>query len=467
MRTLVLLLTLAQAQATPQQLIDQISTLLQQLKQSLAPAPPTSPIVDTADKLTAALKVGGNILLAPGTYTGNFVITKPTVLTGAGQATTMLVPKDKLSPTLAGYVGADDVVVQELTVQNGAPDRDTVVLGTLDAKTAAEQPHRVRLVHIAVTAVGGGHRGVSLNGTDMTVDRCTITGFTEKGRDSQAILIVNGPGPYTITNNVLEASGENLLVGGADPGIPGVVPSDITIRGNTIRKPATYRTTGTVKNLLELKTGVRVLIENNVFDGNWADGQSGNAIVFTTRNQGGKCPQCEVNDVVFRNNTVTNALDGFGVNILGYDDTVGMQSVQTKRITIDHNLFDTPYGLQITNGPTDALIITNNTLPKITNKFLQWGVSNRPITKVPLTFSRNVTKAGEYGIAGDGSVSMGVPSLMQYANIVEWNGNIIENGPGRVWMYPTGVANQVLANGALAALLNPTTFKLLSGTAGY
>ena len=421
--------------------------------------------VTTADELTAALLKGGSVTLAAGTYTGNFVIAKPTVLTGSGQGATVIVPKDPLEPPLSGT--ADDVTVQDLTVRNGAPDRDTLVFGTIDAASVDALPRRVRLQRVTVTAVNGGHRGVLLNGTDMTLTDSTVTGFWEKGRDSQAVAIVNGPGPYTITNNVLEASGENLLVGGADPGIAGSVPSDITIRGNTFRKPAAYRGLGDVKNLLELKNARRVVVENNTFDGNWADAQPGNAILFTVRNQSGKCPWCVVEDVVFRGNVITNAVDGFGVSILGNDDE--RDSQQTRRITIDRNLFaDSPMGVQVINGVSEALIITNNTFPKVTGKFLQFGhSSNRPKVMTPLTYSHNVTRAGEYGIAGNGEVAMGLPSLRQYATVVEWNGNIIEHGAERKWTYPEGKGNKLVAAGGLAALLDPKTFKLRSGTAGY
>jgi hypothetical protein len=105
----------AQAPAqTPQQVIRQMGDLLRQLEGMIAPPPPQAPVVDTADKLAAALKAGGPILLAPGTYTGNFVVTRPTTLTGAGQASTIIVPRDPLQPPLAGYAGADDVLVQDL-----------------------------------------------------------------------------------------------------------------------------------------------------------------------------------------------------------------------------------------------------------------------------------------------------------------------------------------------------------------
>ena len=42
-----------------------------------------------------------------------------------------------------------------------------------------------------------------------------------------------------------------------------------------------------VKNLFELKNARNVLVERNVFENNWANGQAGYAILFTPRNQEG------------------------------------------------------------------------------------------------------------------------------------------------------------------------------------
>lgn len=480
MRTLRLItlaaLTVAMTQSTqtPAQLLDAVETLLKQLRAGLTTAP--APVVTTAAELTAALQVGGVITVGPGTFTGNFVISKPSVVTGAGRLLTFLQPLDPLTPTLQDP-SADDVVVQDLTVQNGAPDRDTVVIGTAEATTAAALPHHVKLQRLRVLAgANGGHRGVALHGTDLTLTDSEVTGFIEKGRDSQAVWICNGPGPFTVTNNILEATGENLLVGGAFCGIVGVNPSDIVIRGNTIRKPPTYRAVpGSVKNLLELKTGVRVLIEGNTFDGNWKDAQAGHAIVFTVRNQGPLCSWCAVDEVTFRGNTVVNAVDGFAVNILGYDDDPKAPvSQQTQRITIDRNLFaDNPLGIQVANGVAGLLTITNNTFPKISTvtdsngKFLSFTSSTGHKVTTPLVFSRNVTRMGNYGITGDGSTGPGLPSLLAMARVTEWNGNLIEASAARTVPLPSGVGNTLVPAGGLAALLNPTTWKLLSGAAGY
>ena len=73
-------------------------------------------------------------------------------------------------------------------------------------------------------------------------------------QDTQAIGGWNGPGPFLIENNYIEAAGENIMFGGNDPNIPNLVPSNITIRRNLISKPLAWMTQAwTVKNLIELK----------------------------------------------------------------------------------------------------------------------------------------------------------------------------------------------------------------------
>ena len=50
------------------------------------------------------------------------------------------------------------------------------------------------------------------------------------------------------------------MFGGADPSIPNLIPSDITIQNNEFYKPPSWQGVWLVKNLLELKLGNRVLI---------------------------------------------------------------------------------------------------------------------------------------------------------------------------------------------------------------
>ena len=84
-------------------------------------------------------------------------------------------------------------------------------------------------------------RGVRLGGIRQAVIDSSIWNIVQPETDTQAISGSAGPGPFKIVNNYLEASTENIGFGGSDPSVPGVVPSDIEIRGNHIFKPLAWK----------------------------------------------------------------------------------------------------------------------------------------------------------------------------------------------------------------------------------
>ena len=87
----------------------------------------------------------------------------------------------------------------------------------------------------------GQKRCIALNGRSVTVQNSYISDCKNFEYDAQAIAVFNAPGPVRIVNNYIEGSGENILFGGDDPRIYGLVPSDIEILRNHITKPASWR----------------------------------------------------------------------------------------------------------------------------------------------------------------------------------------------------------------------------------
>jgi hypothetical protein len=145
--------------------------------------------------------------------------------------------------------------------------------------------------------------------------------------DSNAIGETNSPGPLLIDNNLLQAAGENILLGGASPYITNVFPSNITITHNLISKDPTWFSQDPnydglnhiVKNLVEFKHGQYVLFEGNLLEYCWAHAQRGGALsIFGTRdgadvNGGMDCPACSVNHYTIRYNVMRHA--GLGITI--------------------------------------------------------------------------------------------------------------------------------------------------------
>ena len=284
-------------------------------------------------------------------------------------------------------------------------------------------PYEIVVDHVYIHGdpVWGQKRGIALNSAAITIGNSHISDIKADGQDTQAIGGWNGPGPYTIKNNYLEAAGENVMFGGADPAITDLVPDGITFRGNYVSRPMAWRdpilrtptitavsreaggslpdgtyayrvvadglargtatpqvtirstasaesvvtasggasairirwqavsgatgyrvfgrasggqtlswavtttefldtgaagTTGAVpttpgtvwnvKNIFELKNARNVLVENNVMENHWKEGQPGFAIVLTPRNSNGACTWCVVENVRFEYNLFRN-----------------------------------------------------------------------------------------------------------------------------------------------------------------
>ena len=253
--------------------------------------------------------------------------------------------------------------------------------------------------------VKGSRRGIALNSRRSAVVNSYLADFKEVGAESQAIAGWNGPGPFAIENNYLEAAGVNLMFGGADPSIQGLVPADILVSGNHFAKPVRWwkehpdyeGTHWAVKNLFELKNARRVVVEGNLLEHNWLDAQNGFAILLTVRNQSGGAPWSVVEDVTFARNVVRHA--GAGVNILGRDDNYTSQ--QTRRIAIEGNLFVDIGGrwgsgrlFQLLDGTRDVQIRHNTAF--------QTGaaVIGDHAAHTGFVFENNIVLHNESGIAG-------------------------------------------------------------------
>ncbi len=184
-----------------------------------------------------------------------------------------------------------------------------------DATSSANQPHDIifdRCYLQGRDGIGPSNglsmtRPLQLGGARMAFVDGYVSEIHALGADSQAILIYNGSGPYKIHNSHLEAAGENVMIGGANPSDSSLLPSDITFTRNYFFKPLSWIGLGwSVKNLLELKMGVRVLIEGNVLTNCWAQGQAGYACVFWSASENAGAPYTETRDVWMRKNRITN-----------------------------------------------------------------------------------------------------------------------------------------------------------------
>lgn len=214
-------------------------------------------------------------------------------------------------------------------------DASTVAIG---GNTAVEAniPHHIIVdrCYIHGDATLGARRGVEMDGDNVAVIECHISDFKQTGNDTQACWAYNCHGPLKIHNNYLEAAAENIMFGGAEPQITDMVPSDITITRNHIFKPLDWISLSwSVKNLLELKLGKRVLIKGNVLENCWLASQAGWGMLITPRNENGNAPWAEVSDVTVQSNRWINL--GQWLTIAGQDSP--NVSEMTARVLIDNN----------------------------------------------------------------------------------------------------------------------------------
>jgi hypothetical protein len=419
--------------------------------------------VPAGGDLQAALlnaQPGDTIVLTQGaTYAGNFTLpnkggssfitiqTSPDGLPGPGERITpdfstrlakMRSPNNL--PALQTVQGAHHwrVVLIEFPANVGGAG-DIVALGSGTQNSLASVPHDlvVDRCYVHGSPELGQKRGIALNSASTTITGSYISDIKAVGQDTQAIAGWNGPGPFLIANNYLEAAGENVMFGGADPAIPNLVPSDIVFENNTVAKPLAWRPQRwQVKNLFELKNARRVRIESNTFEYTWLQAQIGVAILFTGRNQDGRCPWCQVEQVIFQRNVVRHS--GLGVQILGFDDQHPSQ--QTRAITIRDNTFDdidpqkwggSGYFLQLVGGPRDIIVDHNTIIQDHAAGILQ--ADRGPI--FGFVFTNNLIRHGSFGIKGTGT-GVGNDTIRAYFPATQITANVIAEGEAD--RYPPG-----------------------------
>lgn len=306
---------------------------------------------------------GDQIVLPAGaTFTGNFtlpaksgsgwiIIRSSGILPAAGRRVrpsdagqmARIVAAHPEYPAIQTAPGAHNyrLVGLEVTAPTGATLAYSLVAlgdGSRAQNTLAQVPHDLVLdrVYVHGTPTLNFQRCIALNSGSTAIVDSYVSECHGKGIDSQAIAGWNGTGPYLIQNNELDGAAENILFGGADAAIPNLVPSDITIRGNHIMKPMAWQGVWEAKNLLELKSAERVLIEGNVFENSWVDGQVGFAMVLWSVNQGGRAPWSHTGDLTIRRNVIRHVTNGF--SLTGFSNYTAPFPAPMNRVTITDNV---------------------------------------------------------------------------------------------------------------------------------
>ena len=202
--------------------------------------------------------------------------------------------------------------------RSGEYKNDVIAVDT----SQAARPSHIIFDRIVIDGNGTNTvRAYAPNGTYFSLLNSSILDIKYPNTESKAIGQWSGNGPLVVVNNRLEAASINLLIGGANVSSSTEILDGLEFRSNYAWKSPDWVVADgigkgfAVKNLFELKCGLNVVVTGNIFENNYADGQSGEGIVLksTDDNQ-----WSEVGNIDFRNNKVLNARAGFSV--------VGVQS---------------------------------------------------------------------------------------------------------------------------------------------
>jgi hypothetical protein len=329
---------------------------------------------------------------------------------------------------------------------------------------------------LIIGGADGQKRAIRGNGRQITLTRSHIANIWRGGQDSQAFCAWDGAGPYTVTDNFLEAAAENLMFGGANSKAPDRIPSDILVENNHLSKnPAWKGTPKTVKNLFELKSAKRVTVRYNLFEHNWTDAQNGYGILFTVRNDEGGAPWSVVEDVLFERNTVRDTENG--INVLGYDSY--RASGRTTRVTIQQNLIITAGTFLQVGSEVGTLTLDHNTVDNGWTFAMLYGgdvwsaaeglAAPRPARFAceNLTIINTVGYHRAYGVMGEGAGS-GTPGLTAKTVSYVWTNNVLAGTntysyPAITWR-PTEAQHQAQFNADYT--LVPTSSYRRAGTDG-
>jgi hypothetical protein len=360
----------------------------------------------------------------------------------------------KAAPGARGYrlVGLDiapDASLQQLT--------NLVELGGGADTTVDTEPSDIVIdrSYLHGNDSGNFRRGLVMNGAGLAVIDSYIANFHDANGDSQAIAGWNGPGPFRIVGNFLEAASENIMFGGSDPAVPNLVPSDIDVRRNLSTKRLSWQAAHVpVKNTFELKNARRVIVDGNTFEHSWVSGQDGTAILLKSVDQEGRCPWCVTEYVTFRNNIVRGAAHGLIVNAAETGQPGLAMPQRVNHVRFENVLFEDIGGSQWGGGGKLFRIfggVTSASFTHITSRANPTGILDPRDTadaNPDLVFAFNIVERGSFGIGAGGDE--GVKTLSRNFAPYNYRQNVIVN--------TSADTSQSLSDSALAARYPPSTW---------
>ncbi|MCW5980012.1 MAG: hypothetical protein KIT09_18160 [Bryobacteraceae bacterium] len=320
-------------------------------------------------------------------------------------------------------------------------------------------PHHIELDRMYIHGHGdsdaAGKRGIEVHSMQTVIKNSYLSGFGKVAQETHAIIGVNGVKDLLIYNNYIEAAGINILFGGDVPRLGDndtldptdkLIPENIVILHNHFKKLVSWKKTSggwDVKNHLETKLARNVIIEGNVFENNWRQGQqeqSGSAIVFkaiagrdnpqTKVNEACTVPNAVTENVLVQYNYVRNTGAGFEIISRDYQckDDKGAMLGRVKHVRIENNVID---GLNSVEWPGRGTVLALYTGPDYLtvnhNTIIQPGGAETEAVHFETTpkgkgfkFTNNVLHHGLYGVASGNPPTTAAIGNTALKNWTDW-----------------------------------------------
>jgi hypothetical protein len=340
-------------------------------------------------------------------------------------------------PVLSADVGAHHyrLVGLHFMPQNGVATVDLVTLGLGSATNLADQPHHVVIERSLFQGdpLLGLNRGIKMNSAWTAVLDSYFSDIKATPGESNAIAAWNGPGPFLIHNNRLEAAYKNLSFGGDDPGIAGLIAQDVSICQNLITRNLAWRkgdpsydgSDWKLNSPVMLHSVKRVLISGNVIENTWdSGGYHSFGIYLSPANSTGKFPQATIEDATIAFNVERKVTGAIWVDNSGNGNpTAGVHRVRVH----DNLIYDiglSPLGgiggfIEYGAGP-DSMAVTHNTV------LVPYRYSEFDTATVLEQFGMrdNILGPAIYGFIGSGT-GEGVPTLTTYTKAYVFDFNVL------------------------------------------
>lgn len=393
-------------------------------------------------------------------------------LISSAQNAVLLIPGGTTPAQYVKFIGIEFTSADDMNSGDSASLDLIRIAAAGTITTTANLPNYIEFERCFIHGSFAGEirNGILAGGRNFLIVDSWISEIKMAATETHAIAFYNGPGPYTITNNWLEATAIPLLTGGGTQSVDDItfMPANITITKNTFNKPRKWfsldgnyvGTAYTNKNMLEFKVADGATVTRNYFQGNYFganNDQAGHAVAFNIRlpNGSSSSTYAVTEDVTFQDNWINGTLGG--LSVLGTDSNYSNTGI-VRRLTATNNLVTDvgcrwsyvgcvvnsvgPQHYRIINGG-QQLSYTNNTMtgdPNETYMYMNAGDSGHPDVQ-GVTFNNNLGPNGGYQwrTGGLGANELSINGQFDNATYaVDVRGNAFPGGASTNWDGCTG-----------------------------